>query len=508
MNKLGIWMRLGGLGLVLAITMLAACAGPKAGDTEITTGSGGTLRYGAVSAGGAPISDPHGKLFSEADWARLTAIYDTLTVLGEDGKAAPRLAASWTANEDATEWTFLLRNDAKFSDGSKVTAADALYSIGRLQEKASENGGRIGAVDMTQSKAVDETTLLLATPSPDADLPRALTLGSFVVKDGATDFGNPIGSGPFTLDQLDDQVAQLSANLNWWGGRPGVEKLEIRGFTDPQAMAQAVTSGSVDMVSGVQPATAKANESSDVLVSARPGAEAVPLLLRVDTAPFDDIRVRQAIKLALDRPALIEQVYLGYGTAGRDMIRFADPEVPADVPAIERDVERAKQLLSEAGHPDGFTITLHTTSAYPAMVPLATAVQSQLANVGITVDIREHAPDHYWTGVYGNEVFTVGYYGGSATFGALVRATVLSSAAYSETGWRDAEFDAAYAKAMATLEDGSRTEQLGALHKRMAAEGGWVVWGFGDRLTLYRSNVHGVATTGSIYDVSGITVGS
>lgn len=488
-------------------TSLAACSGTATtpdNDTAASTASN-TLTFGAVSAGGAPTTDPHGQLFSESDWARLSAIYDTLTVRGDDGAPAPGLAETWEAAEDATEWTFTLRDDATFSDGTKVTAADALHSIGRLQAKTAENGGRIGAVDMDRSKAVDNDTLLLVTPAPDAELPLALTVGSFVVKDGTEDFTDPIGSGPFVLDSLDDQAASLRANEDWWGGTAGVNTLEIRGFADPQAMAQAVTSGAIDMAAGIQPAAAKASESSDVLVSARPGAEAVPLLMRVDTEPLDDNRVREAIKLSLDREALIDQVYLGYGEVGKDMIRLSDPGVP-DVPEVKRDLERAKELLVEAGHPDGFTTTLHTSKAYPAMVPLATVVKEQLAEVGITVEITEHAPDQYWTTAYGVEPFTVGYYGGSTTFGLLVRATVLSDAAYSETGWKNAEFDEAYAAAMATTDEAERNELMGDLYKEMAREGGWVVWGFGDRLTLYRTNVNGVKETGPLYDLSGITV--
>ena len=437
---------------------------------------------------------------------RLSAIYDTLTVL-EGGAAAPALVKSWTASADATEWTFVLREDATFSDGKRVTAADALYSIRRGVEKAAENGGRFGTIDIDRSKAVDDHTLRLVTAMPDAELPLTLTLGSFVVPEGATDFAKPVGSGAFVLKQLDDQAAVLEARQEWWGGTPGVGTIEIRGFADAQAMGQAITTGSLDVASGVQPATAKASEGTDIRVSVSPGTDTVPLLLRVDTEPFDDQRVREAIKLALDRPALVEQVYLGYGRVGRDMIRLDEPGVPANVPEVRRDVERAKQLLAQAGHPNGFTTVLHTSGAYPAMLPLATLAKEQLREVGITVEIQEHAPDQYWTTAYTVKSFTVGYYSGSASFGTLVRATMLSSSAYSETGWKDAAFDAAYAKAMSTPDPAQRAELVADLHRRMAAEGGWVVWGFGDRITLHGRHVQGLTTHGNRHDLSKITIG-
>lgn len=496
-----------GLGAAISLPLLLSACGDPATGTK-TPERGGTLRLGAVSGGGAPVADPHGQLFSEADWARLTALYDTLFVRGADGAAAAALVTSWEANADASQWTLRLREDAVFSTGDPVTAADVLYSLGRMVEKNAENGGRAGTVDIEGSEAVDDTTLRLATTAPDAELPLALTLGSFVVPDGAKDFTKPVGSGPFRLDSLDDQAAVLSANGDWWGGAPGVDTLEIRGFADPQALGQAVTGGSIDIAAGALPAAAKAAGSS-VKVSERPGAEAVPLLLRVDTAPFDKPGVRDAIKLGLDRAALVDQVYLGYGTVGRDMIRLDDPEVPDDVPAVERDVERAKQLLAEAGHPDGFDTVLHTSTSYPAMLPLATLVKEQLAEVGIRVSIEQHPPEKYWTEAYTVEPFTVGYYSvDSTTFASLVRATVLSSSSFSETGWKDREFDSVFAEAMSTTDDAARAKLIGDLHRRMATEGGWVVWGFGDRLTLHSDAVAGLPEAGSRFDVSRVTVGA
>lgn len=494
-----------GLSAAVSLPLLLAACDSGGG----TAGSGGdTLRLGAISSGASAVSDPHGELFAESDWARLTAIYDTLAVKDAEGAPAPALATSWSANDDATEWVLKLRDDAVFSNGDSVTAADVLHSLRRIVDKADENGGRIGTIDIKKSSVVDDTTLRLATSSPDSELPLALTLGSFIVQDGTEDFSKPVGSGPFILQTLDDSGAKLSAHGDWWGGAPGVDALEIRGFSDPQAMSQAVTGGRIDVAIGIVPAAAK-SAADDADVVTRPGAEAVPLLLRVDTKPFDDERVRTAIKLALDRQALVDQIYLGYGTVGRDTIRLNDPDVPNDVPSVTRDIPKAKKLLAEAGHPDGFDTTLHTSSSYPAMKPLAALAKEQLSEVGITVEIKEHAPDTYWSEAYTVEPFTVGYYAvDSTTFSSLVRATVLSTSSFSETGWKDKDFDSVYEEAMAATDEAKRTELIGSLHRRMAAEGGWVVWGFGDSISLKSKKVSDLPKSGSRYDVSKVTISS
>nr|WP_277605813.1 ABC transporter substrate-binding protein [Glycomyces sp. L485] len=489
----------------MAIT--AACSAGSAADEDAS--GGGVLRYGTVAAGGAsPVTDPHGSLFNESDWVRHTAVYDLLLRLGDDHEPAPALATGWEADDDATEWTFTIRDDAEFSDGSPVTAADVLYSMERMDEQAAANGGRLGTVDVSSSEAVDETTLVVATTTPDAELPRILAGMVFVVPDRATEFDEPVGSGPYLLDEIDAAgTARLSRNPDWWGGTDGPAVLELHGFEDPQALASALTSGALDVAAGVSPAAAKAAVAEGGLeLVRRTGAETAPLLMRLDAAPFDDPQVRRAVKLALDRPAMVEQVYLGYGTVGNDMIKLADPSVPADAEPVEHDLDQARDLLAEAGHPDGFAIDLHTTTAYPSMLTAATVAAQQLGEIGIDVTVEEHSPSTYWSEAYTVESFTVGYYT-DTPFATTVRQTTLTTSAFSDTGWSDEDFDAAFAAAMATVDDQARNDALGELHHRMAAEGGWAVWGFGDGLDLRTSAVEGLPEGPGRFYLAEATVG-
>lgn len=494
---------------LLVTTLLAVTAACAADAPADESDSDGVLRYGTVSAGGAsPVMDPHGSLFNESDWVRHTAVYDLLLRVGDDNGPAPALATDWEADDGATEWTFTIRDDAEFSDGSPVTAADVLYSMQRMDEQAAANGARLGTVDVASSEAVDETTLVVATTTPDAELPRILAGMVFVVPAGTTDFDEPVGSGPYLLDQIDAAgTARLTRNPDWWGGTEGPAVLELHGFEDPQALASAVTSGALDVAAGVSPAAAKAAVADGGLeLVRRPGAETAPLLMRLDAAPFDDPRVRQAVKLALDRPAMVEQVYLGYGTVGNDMIKLTDPSVPADAQPVEQDLDQARNLLAEAGHPDGLAIDLHTTTAYPSMLTAATVAAQQLGEIGIDVTVEEHSPSTYWSEAYTVESFTVGYYT-DTPFATTVRQTALTTSAFSDTGWSDEDFDAAFAAAMATVDDDARNAALGDLHRRMAAEGGWVVWGFGDGLDLHTPAVQGLPEGAGRFYLAEVTLG-
>lgn len=492
----------------VALCLMAGCS--TASDTPSDVAEGETnaqasmLRYGAVAAGGS-VMDPHGAMFSDADWVRRRAIYDTLIARDGDGAPVPALAQSWSPSADASEWTIVLRDDATFSSGDSVTATDVLFSLNRLAEKAAENGNVVAAVDLEASAAIDDRTLTVALRRPNALWPEEIAELITVVPEGTEVFDDPVGAGPFVLEATDGTAATLRRSEAWYGGEPGVETLEVRGFADEGALTSAVSSGALDVAGNVGAAAAKtASANNELEVNKRPGGQASPLLMRVDVAPFDDPLVRQAVKKGIDRQALVDGVYLGYGEVGRDRLR----QTPSDESAepMNPDVVGAKELLAQAGYADGLDVTLHTTSAYPAMVPTATLAAEQLKEIGITVTIKEHDPQQFWSGVYAVEPFTVGYWA-DTPFATVVQQTVLSESPYSETGWRKADFDAEFASMLAMTNEQDRDAALEALHDRMATEGGWLVWGFGDGLDIYRNTVSGLPTGKNRYDLSRVTVG-
>lgn len=482
------------LGLLAATPVLAAATACST-DTASSSGassSGGRLQVGAISSGGAAVTDPHGSLFSESDWVRAAAVYDPLIGVDEMGEVAPGIATDWTPAKGATEWTLTLREDATFSDGQPVTSADVMYSLGRIAEQAAENGGRLGTVDMTKSSAPDEHTVVLRTSAADAELPRTLAGSSFIVPDGATDFDEPVGSGPFTLASTSAQGALLKRHDEWWG-EVALEELLVRPFSDPSAMTRAITSGAIEVALGVEPAAAESvSDRDDLRVVRRPGESTTPLLMRLDEAPFDDEDVREAIRIAVDREALVSSVLLGFGEVGADLPQPQDPSAP-DLTPPSRDVARAKRLLERAGHGDGLEVDLHTTTAYASMPSTAKLVAEQLKEIGVTVSVVSHQPQTYWTKTYGQVPFSVGYYS-DMPYPVWVRQTALSSSAFNETGWEDTEFDADFEEAMATTDEAERYELLGEMQERMAREGGIIAWGHGDGLTIAAASVQGLST--------------
>ncbi|MDQ3382595.1 MAG: ABC transporter substrate-binding protein [Actinomycetota bacterium] len=452
-----------------------------------------TVRYAAPGSPTVATNDPHGLLPGESDLVRMALTYDPLTMPGADGQTKPRLATSWEADETLTRWTVSIREGVTFSDGSPVRAADALYSLRRMGEKAAENFGRLRMFDLTASSAPDDQTLLLVTSAPYAEVGQALEGATFVVPDGSTDFtGDPVaGSGPFIPAGGDAQTSVFERNEDWWGPQPPAQRIEVRAIPDPQARADALLSGEVDLA-GAVPATAAVSLDEDAAqLVTHPGATMYPLVMRMDTAPFDDPLVRQAVRMGLDRQQLLDTVFLGYGQLGNDLITPGDASSPTDLDQRTRDVARARELMTQAGLADGVDVTLHSTTAYPGMDTAATLIAEQLADIGVRVQVELSPPDSYFVDVYAQKPFYLSYLGG-IPFLDVVRVALTPGSPTNETAWNDPTWSADLAAALAEPAVDTRAEQLADLQTRLRDEGGYAVWAVSDRLDLAAPGLTGL----------------
>ncbi|MFF9690887.1 ABC transporter substrate-binding protein [Streptomyces sp. NPDC014623] len=482
----------------VCVLTLSGCGSSEPADSAgkpstSAPADGGTLRYAAAGSPATASDDPHGGLGNESDVLRFALTYDVLTVPGQDGSAKPRLAASWKPNRTMDRWTFTLREDAEFTDGSPVRADDVLYSLRRIARKAAENYGRLADFDMKASKVTGDHTLVLATRAPMADAPKALESISFVVPEGSEDFTRAVpGSGPFEVADKGAQTAVLTRNKQWWGERPHLDRIEIQAVADPQTRANAVTAGQADVAGSVSPAAVKsAGGSGGTQVVTRDGVTEYPFVMRLDTEPFDDPKVREAFKLAADRKALVDTVFLGYGKIANDLPTPYDPSTPKDLPQRTRNIHKARELLAEAGHEDGLSVTLHTTTSYPGMDTAATLYAEQLSDIGVTAKVKVEPADTYWTAVYAKKAFYTGYYGGIG-FADLARVGLLSKSPTNETAWKSEDFDKGFTRAMATSDGSRRDGLLAGIQRDLWKDGGYVVWGTGDGLDLAAPGVRGL----------------
>ena len=437
---------------------------------------------------------------SQADSLHIWGVYEPLIWIDPDYNLLPWLAESWEANEDGTVWTFHLRQGVKFHDGSDFDASDVVYTYRRIKdpETGSPGTGQLEVFDNEGVQAVDTHTVQFTLKQPNAELPLLISGEySLMVPEGVTteqlDSGSH-GTGPYTIENYspDSPRTFLRRNPDYWReGLPISDCIELQGIDDPITRSAAITSGQADVVIVADAGTlAMLGGNPDVeLVQTNAGVYLI-LWMMVDTPPFDDVRLRQALKLVQDRQAIVDLALLGYGIPMNDNpIRPTSPNAYR-TDAIPQDIEKAKMLLAEAGYADGITLDLYTgaTDLYPGLNAMVQAYKEMASAAGITINIVTSPSASYY-----DEISLVKPFGASYWFyrpPALVFPFYLTSSSWPETHWYRDDFDALIAKAFATVDPEARRELYKDAQRMLAEEGGLMTPAFSAVVAAVRKGCH------------------
>jgi peptide/nickel transport system substrate-binding protein len=385
------------------------------------------------------------------------------------------LATEWKL-VDPTTWQFTLRPNVKFSNGEPWNAEVAKYNFDRIRDPEVKSGYLLFLTDVDHVDIVDPMTIKFVTKAPSPSLPINLAKLGMVPKQYATEKGTaamakaPIGTGPYRVTEyvVDERVV-LEPNADYWGPKPTLTKVTFRPIPEPASRVAALKTGRVDAISLVPIADiASIKADPNFEVRAQPGLRAIFLLINTLTfdTPLKDQKVRQALNYAIDKDALINTVLQGYGAKLNGSI--VTPGYFGHDPQLQPypyDPDKAKQLLTEAGYPNGFETSITTPQGrYIADKELAEAAAGQLAKIGVQAKVVVKD----W-GVITNEV-------GDHTLGPLAfygLSTIPDGATqlgFEATGVRNSQrsvpaFDAVLNQARQTMDDAQRAELL---HKAAA----------------------------------------
>lgn len=477
--------RLTALSLLLILAILfSACAAPappaagSAADSATTAPAEaeearGVLRIPhPIPYGGKESMDPASPVeFTLA----VLSVYDRLVRLDENGAAAPSLATSWTSNEEATEWTFALRDDVTFHDGQPFTSADAAYTIQHILDPDLQSPLASTLALITDIQTPDPQTVVFTLDQGHADFPLLLTnrLAAVIPADSGDTIGQTgIGTGPFKLESLNPEgVTVLSANDAYWNGKPGLKGIELYGLADAEARTLAMQSDQIDFLFDATAAQVELFAGNDAFVLLRfPSGNWDTLIMRTDTPPFDDPRVRRAMRLVADRQAMIDLVLSGEGTVSCDT-----PVSPADVYRWEgdcpQDIAQARQLLADAGYADGLDVTLFTSNIFPQLIPLAEVYQQQAAAAGINVTLEVAPPDKYWTDVWLVEPFVTSSWL-ERPADQILNIAWRSTSPWNESYFQNEAFDQLLDETRQTLDFDARRDLYQAAQRQIAEKGG------------------------------------
>ena len=367
--------------------------------------AGTTLNVGMASADAGSL-DPH-VATTTVDKGLLHWMYNGLVRI-EPGKASPEfiepdIAESWTRSDDGLTWTFKMREDVEcHGDYGNLDAEDVVFSLKRSANPDTSSFAKdYAALSAIEATGPYEVTITLEHPVPSLlGLLVPYHGGNIVCQDAVEALGEdyktqPIGTGPFMFAEYQpQQYVKLVANPEYFRGDPKIKEIYYRFIPSDASRDLAFQSGEIDMIYGRQDQTwveriAKVPGTKVAVMT--PGEMSV-LHLNMTMPPLDDIRVRKAIAHALNRDAMIE-------FRGRDVTLPAISVVPEgysdDVPTYEYSLEKAKELLTEAGYPDGITINaIHTT--LPGMLTTIEVVQALLreANINLEIETVEHPTFH------------------------------------------------------------------------------------------------------------------
>ncbi|MCB9105810.1 MAG: LysM peptidoglycan-binding domain-containing protein [Anaerolineales bacterium] len=353
--------------------------------------------------------DPH-TVSSYSSYQILNNVLEGLTFYDNNLNLVPWLAESWEQSEDGLTWTFHLREGVMFTNGREMTAEDVKWSFERLIDPATGagNAARVGPPE-TQIEVIDDYTVAITHPEPFGIFPQSIGFDKstgIVAKESVNEDGiivEPIGTGPFQISEVEGTTRMvLTKNENYWQeGLPYLDAIEITPIPDDTVRETALLSGDVDWVLSIAPQNYESLEANpDVVVSTAPQLSYDYMGINLTREPFTDVRVRQAIALALDREEIAAAGYFGLAET------IEGPTGPGspwyfDYAPYGQDIERAKELLAEAGYPDGFEMELLPTVQYGETVRAAQVIQQQLAAIGITASIN--APEwSQWLELEGN----------------------------------------------------------------------------------------------------------
>ncbi|MFC9249792.1 ABC transporter substrate-binding protein [Amycolatopsis thailandensis] len=490
------------LGAVGAASVLGACgaatngATPVADTTSRLPKSGGRLRAAFTGGGTAESLDPFTGQ-APIDIVRNSAIFDPLFSL-ENGEAVGRLARLAEPAGDGRSFLLRLREGVTWHDGSPVTAQDAAYTLRYLGSPERIYPSELtGFIDFAGIEVRDVTTLHVPTVQPVGD--PALILAAFmvkVIKDGTRSFTpeSVNGTGPYRVTSYEaGRETRLTRFTGYWDTPGAADELVLLSLTDPQAKANAVLTGQADYTTDIPFTTAKTGAPGaglEVRTAGERNRVGFGFVLNTTIPPFNDLRVRRAVRLALDRKALVDTVFLGFGTTGNDLFGhgaayFSERE------ALRRDLEEARRLVRDAGA-GGVPITIRSAEYEIGFNSSTQLAAEQLKEAGL--DVR---PDIVGVAEFYDPAAISAANAMTFSIGALplpvLYARLASNPAFALT---DPQLSAALAAGLGALDEPSRIKAWAQVQDVMADRGNTVVWGLADTLSLARKDVVGVESRG------------
>ena len=467
------------LALFLALVMVGAVL-PGCGDGSKDPGGQGNngktgepVKGGEITVGIAQdlddSLDPH-QTVAAGTREVLFNIFEGLVKPNSDGEMIPAVAEKYTLSEDGTTYTFTLREGVKFHNGQTVTAEDVVYSINRCaavpegQEKP-----LVAAFSAVKSvEALDEKTVAVTIAQRDLEFISYMT-AAIIPADYENQDTAPVGTGPFKfVYRTPQQDFVMERFEDYWGAPAWLDKVTYKICENADALVMNLNGGSIDLCAHLTSAQAsQLNQNFQVLEGTMNLVQAI--YLNNQAKPFDNQLVRQALCYAIDRQGIMDMVADGHGTAVGSSIypAFTKYFLPELVDKYPHDVAKAKELLAQAGYPDGFDMTISVPNNYQPHMDTAEVVAEQLREAGINVTIQPVEWSTWLDTIYNGRQFqatVVGVDAANMTARAMLE-RFTSDYGKNFINYNNPAYDALFQQAINAQDEATQTD----LYKQMEA---------------------------------------
>jgi peptide/nickel transport system substrate-binding protein len=481
-------------------TTSSASGSPATGSAggSGTPRSGGTLRVGSLGSTGDTLDTKIAH--TDMDLQRMFCLYDTLTYFNNKNfELQMGLAESIEMSQGATVATIRVRDGVTFHNGKSLTADDVIATFRRMLDPANPgtSAKNISMVNPDKMEKLDGRTVRFTLNYADSLFPERLYVPQLSMLPADYDPAKPVGSGPFMFKSFTPgQQSVFVKNPNYWvSGKPYLDQLVITDFGDDSSKINALLSGQLDAIDSVPlNNTSTIEGKSNLKLLNANGGFIQPIVMNVSKAPWNDPKVRQAMRLLVNRKQMISQGYNGFGSIGNDVPCTTDPAYPHDLAQREQDIDQAKSLLKSAGH-EGLTADFVTAEESAGLTSTAQVFVQNAKQAGVTLNLKV-IQNSVYDPQFKEWPFTQGYYG-NKPLGIMIAFRYIKGGNLNDTNWDDQQTETLYRDALKETDAAKRNEKFTAIAKILYDSGGDIIHSFRNTVDAYGSKFHGFAPSQS-----------
>ena len=453
--------------MTLLGTVLSGCGDGSAAETQKSRADTNELVVGIAQDLDDSL-DPH-KTVKAGTREVMFNVFEGLMKPTPDGDLTPAIAEKYEVSEDRRTYTFHLREGVQFHNGETVTAEDVVYSIQRCAAATETGIVQVEAFSVIEDlKAVDERTVSITISEPSNEFISYMTTAVLPAGYDKQDT-DPVGTGPFKFVSRTAQDSVVLEKFNeYWGTPAQLDKVTLKIMENADSLMMSLQSGAIDLCAHLT-STQVAQLEKDFNVAEGTMNLVQAMYLNNAVAPFDDVRVRQALCYAVDKQEIIDLAFDGYGSPiGSSMYpafgKYFDDSLTN---YYTKDVEKAKALLAEAGYPDGFDMTITVPSNYKPHMDTAEVLVQQLAQIGVNATIEPIEWESWVSDVYAGRQFqsTVVRVDASTMTARALLERFTSDYGKNFINYNNAEYDALFQQTLTAYDDAEQT----AIYKQMLA---------------------------------------